>query len=186
MNKQKLNVINNVWFIFMLACFNLPSTKIRLYYVPFCQSIINRTIVVLTYVLVVGCPIIVVMWWPISKICNSYDFHNSLFGVSKPDFKCINLLCVKCIVEIQCKNLLNILILICVETDNDSIQCGMYVRVYAEIFSGRYSISLYGIIMDIRNHPTFGLSNVVVHNLIVTSPLSVCMHWACVHILSHN
>ena len=56
----------------MLGCFNLPSIKIRLYHVPFWQSITNLNIRVFTYVLEVGCgnfkitvskinPIIVVM-----------------------------------------------------------------------------------------------------------------------------
>ena len=91
----------------MLTCFNLPSIKIRLYHVPFSQSIINLNITVSMYLPEVGCynlnitvskinPIIVVMLSPSSKICNSCGFHSSIFGVNKPDFKCTYyFLCVK-------------------------------------------------------------------------------------------
>ena len=83
----------------MLACFNLPSIKMSLSHVSFCQSIINLNITRFRYVIKVGfynlniivckiSPIIVVMLCPSSEVCNSCDFHNCMFGVKKPDFKC--------------------------------------------------------------------------------------------------
>jgi len=72
--------------------------KCSLYYVSFCQSIINLNITLFGHVIEVGWynlnitvskinPIIVVMLSPSSKICNSCGFDNCMFGVNKPDFK---------------------------------------------------------------------------------------------------